>query len=159
MSLVKEILKSISDYPGGYKMIYSLLYERVPSRKTSESSIKGTLSRLKKNGLIDSKNNSWHITQLGKEILTKKNSRPIHFIKEKSKIGKAKTMIVIFDIPEKKRKYRDWLRYELVDFGFEFVQQSVWFGPPLPKEFIVYLEKEKILQYIKFFRVHKEDLI
>lgn len=159
MSLVKEILKSISDYPGGYKMIYSLLYERSSDREINESSVKNTISRLKKKGLIDNNNSKWHITQLGKELLSQKNSSPTRFNKSELIISKIKTTIVIFDIPENKRRSRDWLRHELIDFGFEFVQQSVWFGPSLPKEFITYLGKEKLLQYIKFFKARADDIV
>ena len=88
-----------------------------------------------------------------------RNSAIIYFAPKKSKTKQIKTTMVIFDIPEKKRKYRDWLRHELVGFGFELVQKSVWFGPTLPKEFIIYLQKEKILQYIKFFKATEDDLI
>jgi len=158
MSLVKEILKTVSDYPGGYKLIYSILYEK-NSDKNSEVSIKGTLSRLKKKGLLSNKNNTWHITRMGKEMLLKKNSSITYFKSKKPKSKKIKTTIIIFDIPEKKRKYRDWLRHELIEFGFDFVQQSVWFGPSLPKEFILFLKKEKLLQYVKFFKASEEDLI
>ncbi|HUC88708.1 MAG TPA: hypothetical protein VMR49_01620 [Candidatus Paceibacterota bacterium] len=159
MSLVKSILKTVSNYPGGYKTIYSLLYENGFNSKESETSIKGTLSRLKKKGLLSNKNKTWRITPLGKEILLQKNSAIISFAPERPKIKQVKTTMVIFDIPEKKRKYRDWFRHELIEFGFDFVQQSVWFGPTLPKEFIIYLQKEKLLQYIKFFKATEDDLI
>jgi len=159
MSLVKSILKTISDYPGGYRTIYSLLYENGFNNKGKETSIKGTLSRLKKKGLLSNKNRTWEITKLGQEMLMQRNSAIIYFAPKKSKTKQIKTTMVIFDIPEKKRKYRDWLRHELVGFGFELVQKSVWFGPTLPKEFIIYLQKEKILQYIKFFKATEDDLI
>lgn len=68
-------------------------------------------------------------------------------------------MIVVFDIPEKKRRYRDWLRSELVSFDFDLIQKSVWFGPSLPPEFIEYLDKEGLLKYVRFFRAEEKDLI
>jgi CRISPR-associated endonuclease Cas2 len=159
MSLVKSILKTVSNYPGGYRTIYSILYENGFHNKGSKTSIKGTLSRLKKNGLLSNKNKTWRITSLGKEMLLQKNSAIIYFIPKKPKTKQIKTTMVIFDIPEKKRKYRDWLRYELIEFGFELIQKSVWFGPTLSKEFIIYLQKEKLLQYIKFFKATENDLI
>jgi DNA-binding transcriptional regulator PaaX len=78
--------------------------------------------------------------------------------KKLSKISKVeKNLIVAFDIPEKKRKYRDWLRSELIGFGFEQVQKSVWFGPALPKEFILYLDEIKLLDYVRFFKASPKD--
>ncbi len=160
MSLVKEILRTISNYPGGYGMIYKMIYDQDPSNKRPNvSSVQNTLSRLKKQKLISNKDSVWNITPLGKEILLKKNSAITLFAKEKPKLKQVKQTIVVFDIPEKKRKYRDWLRHELIGFGFEFIQQSVWFGPKLPKEFILYLDEQKLLPYVRFFKVKEDDLI
>jgi DNA-binding transcriptional regulator PaaX len=72
---------------------------------------------------------------------------------------KPKRLIVIFDIPEKKKKYREWLRLELVGFGFTLIQKSVWLGPSLPKEFVEYLEEVSILKYIRFFNASEADII
>jgi len=40
-----------------------------------------------------------------------------------------KWIMVIFDIPEKMRKYRDDFRNHLYDLGFQKLQQSVWISP------------------------------
>lgn len=158
MSIVQEILKAVSNYPGGYSLLYDIIYENKDKPKNKQS-IKTTLSRLKKQGLLINKSGIWNITDEGKNLLKEKKSSIIKFKKKKPPQGIKKTMIVIFDIPEKKRIYRDWLRNELFCFGYELVQKSVWFGPALPKEFVEYLEKEKIIQYIKFFKVTESDLI
>lgn len=71
----------------------------------------------------------------------------------------SKNLIVIFDVPEKKKRYREWLRSELVGFGFELIQKSVWLGSALPKEFVEYLSKVGILKHIRFFRAAEKDLI
>ncbi len=160
MSLFKEILYTISNYPGGYRLIYNILYENESSEtKPNERSVRTTLSRMKKKGLIIRKNDAWQCTALGKEILKQKSLYPPHFISKKFKKGIKKTTIIIFDIPEKKRNYRDWLRYELQSLGFELIQKSVWFGPPVPKEFILYLGEIKLLPYIRFFQVRESDLM
>jgi DNA-binding transcriptional regulator PaaX len=121
--------------------------------------VSNVLSRLKKKGLISKEKETWKITRLGKEMLMHKNNALLSFIPEKPNKKQKKTTIIVFDIPEKKRKYRDWLRYELIGLGFEFVQQSVWFGPTLPQEFVVYLEKVKLIKYTRFFKVKEGDLI
>ncbi len=78
------------------------------------------------------------------------------FLSEKSLSKKVvKEVLVLFDIPEKERYKRDWLRRELVTFGYEQIQRSVWFGPKLPKDFITYLTQENIYLYIHIFKVSK----
>ena len=158
INLVKETLRVISNYPGGYSMIYEMIYNEKPWEK-STNSLRTTLSRLKKKGFVAQKGSDWHITTEGKAMILKGNKYIPYFPKNKLKTKQIKNTLVSFDIPEKKRKYRDWLRYELISFGFEFVQQSLWFGPSLPKEFIEYLHKEKLLQYIKFFKAKEEDVL
>ena len=119
-----------------------------------------TLSRLKKKGLVENTQGKWSISKEGKEFLVLRKRGIKLFPPSKKVSPKAqKQLIVTFDIPEKKRKYRDWLRLELVGFGFEPVQKSVWFGPALPKEFIEYLDEIKLLEYIRFFKVSASDLI
>lgn len=164
MSLVQEILYIFSNYPGGYRIIYDILYDGkspAQSDKSFENSLRNTLSRMKRNGLLKNDKKKWVITPEGKELLEGKNSDIKRFFpNEKTRAKNSpKSLIIIFDIPEKKRRYRDWLRSELIGFGFEQVQKSVWLGVPLPKEFIKYLDEVKLLQYVRFFRATEKDLI
>lgn len=160
MSIVQEILKSVSNYPGGYRILYDIIYERKNIKnKNGRQVIRNTLSRMKKQGLVVNRDGIWKITKEGELLLKERKSSVIHFTPPKRNDGGQKTMIVIFDIPEKKRLYRDWLRSELIGLGYELIQKSVWFGPPLPKEFIVYLNDKKLIQYLKFFKATKADII
>jgi CRISPR-associated endonuclease Cas2 len=162
MDIIKEILRTVSDYPGGYRLIYNLIYERNKESGLSykEQSIRNTLSRMKTKGLISNNEKVWEITPEGKELLKESKSAVLRFTKNiQSRINLPKTTIVIFDIPEKKRLYRDWLRNELIGFGYELIQKSVWYGPALPKEFVSYLGEQKLLEYVRFFKVKEEDLI
>ena len=69
-------------------------------------------------------------------------------------------MIVIYDIPEKMRRERDWLRSELRVLDFKQIQLSAWLGPaPLPREFIKTLGDLKIIKYLNFFQVREEDVV
>lgn len=159
MSIIKEILKSISNYPGGYGVIYEMIYnENTNGNKSKEQILRTTLSRMKKNGLLSNEKGVWKITKEGEELLKQNKNVFIKFPKNRNKISK-KTMIVIFDIPEKQRIYRDWLRGELIGFGYELIQKSVWFGPSLPREFVKYLDDKKLLKYIKFFKASESDII
>jgi DNA-binding transcriptional regulator PaaX len=61
---------------------------------------------------------------------------------------------MIFDIPERERKKRDWIRSQLVSFGFEPLQKSVWSGgSPLPKNFIEDIEIMNLDHCIHIFSV------
>ena len=164
MSLVQEILYTISNYPGGYRILYDILYDGKSPAQSNASfkcNLRNTLSRMKRNGLLINNKKEWLITLEGRAILDQRNSFIKKFPHPEKKKGRhiSKNLIIIFDIPETKRGYRDWLRVELVGFGFEQVQKSVWFGPPLPKEFIKYLNDINLLKYVKFFRATENDLI
>ncbi len=162
MNFVQELLYVVSNYPGGYRLIYDMVYEARP--KSDKSKLKNTtnktLSRLKEKGLITTNDGKWKITQAGKEFLESKKRNEIRkFDFSDLNINREKKLIITFDIPEKKRKYRDWLRAELVGLGFELVHKSVWFGPVLPKEFVEYLEDIGLTQYLRFFKATAKDII
>ncbi len=164
MSLVQEIFYILSNYPGDYRMLYDILYDGKPpgqSDKSFEHSLRSTLTRMKRLGLLNNTSNEWSLTQEGGRFLNAKKSNIKRFfpIKNRSVKTTFKNLIIIFDIPEKKRRYRDWLRIELVNFGFEQIQKSVWFGPSLPKNFVEYLNEINLLEYIRFFKANEKDII
>lgn len=167
MSFVEDLLIILTDYSGGYKLMRKKLYgrdfshfQKINPKEIKDQTLRITLSRLKKNGLAVNNSGIWKITEKGKEYLKNKLVLKIpHFGHLKIKNTK-RNMIIIFDIPEVRKKQRDWLRGDLLALGFILLQESVWFGPaPLPKEFIKYLSDTNLLQYIKFFKVSEEDII
>lgn len=59
--------------------------------------------------------------------------------------------IVIFDIPEKKRKLRDGFRFALREFGFKMLQGSIWICPYGDFEEVRSLIKDQGIQkYVVF---------
>lgn len=65
-------------------------------------------------------------------------------------------MIAIFDIPEKERRKRGWLRSALKNIGFNLIQKSVWMGKvKIPKEFLDDLRELKIINFIEIFEISK----
>ncbi len=67
-----------------------------------------------------------------------------------------KNLLLIYDIPEGRKKERDWFRRQLVNFGFMMIQKSVWVGPsPLPSDFLVYLKKIGLQREFKTFKLAK----
>lgn len=115
------------------------------------------LSKLKHDGLINEtsdQNSKFYISSKGKAKLTQlKNKLPEKHYKTQTQ---DQPVIISFDIPEKLRKKRSWLREALKNLGFEMVHQSVWVGKiKIPKQFILDLGEMDILEYIEIFEINK----
>jgi DNA-binding transcriptional regulator PaaX len=81
----------------------------------------------------------------------------LHFYK---KIFDNKLKVIIFDIPEKERHKREWLRVSLLALGFSFLQQSVWMGKnKIPESFIVDLRDRKLLPCVEIFEINQKGTI
>jgi len=97
-------------------------------------------------------------TKKGKEKekeLEEKSKRTIP--KKEYKMARSENFsIVIFDIPEKERRKRDWVREVLKNMDFKMVQKSVWIGKiKIPKEFINDLFKLEMDKYVEIFEISK----
>lgn len=172
MNLGDEILFFLSQHPGNYRllrerMLGNLYLEEqlekgVARRKEEakrEQALRITLSKLKKKELIKNDKHLWSMTSKGVDWLKKHGLFKKHFSPASNKKSSRK-MVIAFDIPEDKRKSRDWLRKELVNLDFKLIQKSVWFGPaPLPKEFLEHLKVMAIIPNLKFFEVKETDLV
>lgn len=127
------------------KILYRLVQKR---RMLNKQVFNNNLYRLKEKGVLDfdsKKNIIFNQNTLKKYTLFTK-------IKEKP-VGDIKVM-VLFDIPERKRKIRNWLRLQLKMWDFKMIQQSVWLGKgPLPKEFIERLNVFGISKGVKVLKV------
>jgi len=130
----------------------SILYERKMKRLKKES-ISVSLSRLHRKNYIRRSSSGWLITKKGEEC-AKKNQFGGYFpspFSEKSPIN----TILSFDIPEKNRKVRNWLRNQIKIFGYKMLQQSLWIGSgPLPLPFMKRLENLNIRKNVKTFRIN-----
>ena len=119
------------------------------------NSYRNTLSRMNKNGLVKNTKGTWSITNEGKEYLKKKNLAFKSF-KSPFKKNSSRNLLIMFDIPESRKKERVWFRQHLIKFNYFMLQKSVWIGPsPLPKEFVEYIRKIKLAEFIKSFRLTK----
>ena len=62
--------------------------------------------------------------------------------------------LVVFDIPERERRKRDVIRYELAAIGYGQLQKSVWYGErPLPLDFIKRVSDLGLHRYVHIFSV------
>jgi len=117
-----------------------------------------TLYSLEKQGLVEKKNETWEITRDGKEniIESQKIKKGREYICKKSE----HYTIVAFDIPEKIKAKREWLREALVNMGFSLLQQSVWIARrKISGEFIKDLHDMRISKFVHIFEVTKHGTI
>jgi DNA-binding transcriptional regulator PaaX len=171
MSLSNNILNILfGGYSASYRHMWRIILGSTYPTKNRNTSVSKetlytTLARLKRNGYAVKKDNEWVITRKGKEYFRKKinfllpsHSRP--HSSDRSKTKKNGNIIVAFDIPEKYRRKRDWLRSELIFLDFTPIQKSVWFGSaPLPQKFIENLNSLKILHCLKFFKAEEKEIV
>lgn len=112
----------------------------------SKASISGTLSRMKRRGIIERKGSKkktiWRITREGKK----------HFLSGvnfKLPPEDGRSRLVMFDIPERERNKRDWLRSRLLACEYSPLQRSVWVGKrPLPQELFKELKERKLISCV-----------
>lgn len=158
---------------GGYsyqKMKRKVFNSTIPNfsnTKESERSLEkqrhklySMLYKLQKQGLIekDKKNDKtfWIITDVGKKKLEKfKNAFCLprrNYKKERDDCFN----IVIFDIPEKEKFKRKWIRRHLLLLDFSMLQKSVWIGKnKLPKDFLNDLSYFGLIDFVHIFRANK----
>jgi len=122
------------------------------------------LNHLKHEGLVVKKKrvgrSLWHITKAGVRKLSLLRERreknpalpPRSYIKKKG----SDLIVVSFDVPERERRKRDWLREVLASLGLNKLQQSVWVGKAaIPEEFISDLRKSNMMSYVHIFSVSR----
>ncbi len=116
---------------------------------------------LKKDGLIRGERNGGILSltvkgsnKLG--LLKKRSQRRMPSPKYKNGSGKKEFTIVTFDIPEKERWKREWLRSVLRNSGLRKIQQSVWLGQTaLPEEFLNDLRRLKLMDSVEIFQISR----
>lgn len=119
-----------------------------------KNKLRAYISKMKHDGLIKESNNKFTISDKGKVKLGKlRNSLPERHYNSDTQIN---PIIISFDIPERFRRKRDWLREVVKNLGFKMVHQSVWIGNvKIPKDFIFDLENLKILEFIEIFEISR----
>lgn len=157
----REAARSFRYGPRGLKKNWADLYRK---RQLFYS----LLNKLKRDGLIVKKKKgnytAWRITTKGARKLTAMHDPgrisggiPMQsYIKDKSK----EVTIISYDVPEKMRKKRHWLRSNLLALDFSPLQKSVWVGmTEIPEEFWVDLRAQDLIPYVHLFSVNKQGTI
>jgi CRISPR-associated endonuclease Cas2 len=155
MTLIYEILDAINKTSLSYKGIQVNIFGIPKFKRKSHRSMQSMLSYVKRTGLITQGDKGWHLTPAGKKYMQRKEDSLQQFEHNFTK-ETPKNLIVMFDIPETQKAEREWFRWHLKKFNYKMIQKSVWVGPsPLPKEFMDYIEKIKLKNSIKTFKLAK----
>jgi len=114
------------------------------------------ISRLKRKGLIaKNKKDIFYLTKKGEneaffayinaELSGKK------FVKQTQKKWDGKWRIILFDIPEKQKRKRNYLRMVIKTLGFKEFQKSIWIYPyKIPDFLLQLLGEENIAHHVRF---------
>ena len=125
------------------------------------------LYQLHKDGIIEKKESrgSWlfSLTKKGKEKLMVLRSYKSMALPDPSYGAPEEgndLLIVSFDIPERERTKRNWLRAVLKNLGLRMIQQSVWLGAVrLPERFLNDLRKIHLVDSVEIFTVNKRGTL
>ncbi|MBI5742583.1 MAG: hypothetical protein HZA25_01965 [Candidatus Niyogibacteria bacterium] len=75
-------------------------------------------------------------------------------------LKKGNYAIVTFDVPERERRKREWLRCVLKNLKFRPVQQSVWLGrTKIPIDFLDDLKDLNMTDYVEIFEVSRQGTL
>jgi len=140
-----------------HRMHRPILEDRV-ERLRYHQAVSKALYKLKAEGFVTASDHEWKRTGKGKQALEKLQMRPTrHFTPAP---GAKELKIITFDIPERSRALRDWLRAALRNLGMTKLQQSVWAGSvALPEEFFEALRRLHLLSHVEIFAATKSGTL
>lgn len=98
------------------------------------------------------------LTRKGREKLLELRKRKKHALPETAYVKEPsdRITIAVFDIPEREKRKREWLRFALRRLGFSMLQKSVWIGKTkIPKEFLNQLFELKLGEFVEIFEISK----
>lgn len=115
--------KAVDGYVSFEDFIYNPGLYVSGMREVNKSTLANALKRLRENGFVEFINDrelTLRLTDTGrnKALWTK--------MRLEDEKWDGKWRLVIWDIPEKRRRARDLLRHQLKQLGFKKFQQSVW---------------------------------
>ena len=137
---------------------------RYSSVKTAKHTVSTLLCRLRKDGLVAStgskRNTEWTITGKGKKHLQAIPSPSLTATDYELPPKDNIIRLVSFDIPEKQRKKRDWLRTTLLACEYSILHKSVFIGKrPLPDEVVGEMRALDLMSYVHIVGVDKNGTL
>lgn len=137
--------------------------ERI-EKKQSRQRFLTMLAHLQRKGFVEKKDGKLvSITDRGLGWLQKyadKQKDPFRPIPQHAKREDEHLKVIIFDIPERDRDKRKWLRISLQNLGFALLQKSVWIGKTkLPEEFFQQVHDFELTPCVHIFAVQEQGSI
>ena len=130
---------------------FSEYYEELSNLR--ENRFRTALWRLQEKGLVEKKKGTLHLTSLGLKYFNK-----IKAFGDRRKKWDGKWRILMFDIPERIKKERHWLRSELYALGYKPLQKSVFIGKfPLKEDLFKEITRRRLNNYINLITVGEID--
>jgi len=167
ISLLERGFVTLDAILEGPKLTTSQAYKRALALKTPQeyyeilkniqkNSARTILWRLEKKGLVEKKENKYSISKIGLLFLKKKLKNKDILLNKKAWDGKWR--LIAFDIPQKIKKERDWLRYSLQKSGYQQFQKSVFIGKnPLERDLMREIIEKKLNNYIRIITIGEID--
>lgn len=166
----------LCDYHTSYRKMQKMIWKgHIPHFKTDwveayreRQRFYALLNKLKREGLvtkeIQSESSLWRITEKGLDKLqvvrSKKEFDKYSADYSEHRKKSSELRVVIFDIPEKERHKREWMRYVLISLNFSLLQNSVWIGKnSIPEKLIHDLKEKKMMGYVHIFGVGDQGTI
>jgi DNA-binding transcriptional regulator PaaX len=148
---ILSVLWSLGE--SSHRIIARHPYARVFIGQRHRNSYQTAFSRLKNKKLIQKKGREiYALTSEGrKKALFSFINAETNIYKQKHEQWDGGWRMIFFDIPETKRKYRDYLRIIIKAIGFREFQKSVWVYPYQVPSFLKdLLFEENIKQHTRF---------
>lgn len=152
----------LTDYATSYRMLRGLPVRGKRSVVDPQEFVRAEkqrfynlLSKLKREGLVRrTPSGIWRLTHKGvkrNSIIAKQFPAHVYTAQPSREL-----VLVTFDIPERERRKRTWLRAVLKHLNFRMLQRSVWIGKvQLPAEFLHDLRTMRLLPYIEMLVITK----
>lgn len=161
LTVTKTILAIL--WEGGETMIKAFFphpYSHIFCNHKKKQHYYYSLYHLKKKGLIKKVGtDTFRLSRKGeKEAFFAHLDSQIALYQSKKRKWDGQWRMIIFDIPEKKRKYRDYLRQILKTLGFKELQKSIWVTPhPIPDFLKELLWEERMKYFTRFITIKEID--
>jgi DNA-binding PadR family transcriptional regulator len=141
-------MKNSGDFVSDYLEIKQAL------KNLTENNSRVILYRLQKKGLVERSKKDYKLTSLGLKYFKKiKQSND-----ENKKKWDGKWRIASFDIPEKIKQEREWMRSKLFEAEYKMLQKSVFIGKrPLSEKLYKEILAKKLRDYIRMITVGEID--
>lgn len=137
---------------------------RYQSAKVAKHSISTLLCRLRKEGLVahtgPKSKTVWKITEKGRKRLRDTPSQVFTIPDFELPPEDSIIRLVSFDIPERERRKRDWLRKILLASDYRILHKSVFIGKrPLPDEALEDIATIGLKPYIHLVSIDKKGTL